>query len=207
MSKANRTHERGIAFCAAIAETANIGRACKAVGIGRTTAYDWRDADPDFAAMWDRAMTIGVTALEDEAKRRAFEGTEEPIIHQGQIQYEVREKLTKGGRPIIDRVTKQPKMEVVRNEDGSRKMATVRKYSDSLVPLLLKAHGGEKYRDNSKIEMAGSLDLRHLDNDELEDEIAKLQAQLATSALPEGGMPTESPAPGDDEPDDYVIPD
>lgn len=207
MSNSNRTHERGIAFCAALAETANIGRACKAVGIGRTTAYDWRDDDPEFAAMWDRAMTIGVTALEDEAKRRAFEGVEEPIIHQGQIQYEVREKLTRAGKPILDRVTKQPKLEAVRNEDGSRKMATVRKYSDSLVPLLLKAHGGDRYRDNSKIEMAGSLDLRHLDNDELEDEIAKLQAQLATNALPEDNTQPE-PAPlADGDQEDYVIPD
>lgn len=202
MTNSNRTVERAIAFCAALAETANIGRACTAIGMGRSTAYDWRDDDPEFASAWDRAMQIGVTALEDEAKRRAFEGVEEPIIHQGQIQYEVREKLNKAGKPIIDRTTKLPKMEVVRNKDGTRKMATVRKYSDNLVGILLKAHAPDKYRENSKVEMSGSLEFSNLSDSEIQEQIDQIQAQLATAAA----MPKPA-APAEPQEDDFNVPD
>ncbi len=77
------TPEKLTAFCAALAETCQVGKACRAVGISRQTAYGWRDDDPEFAAMWDRALKVGVTALEDEAHRRGFEGTDEPVFHQG----------------------------------------------------------------------------------------------------------------------------
>lgn len=77
------THEKLTAFCAALAETCNVGRACRAVGISRQTAYNWREADADFALAWDRAMKAGLLALEDEAHRRAFEGTDEPVFYKG----------------------------------------------------------------------------------------------------------------------------
>ena len=77
------TPEKLIAFCAALAETCNVGRACRAVGISRQTAYNWREADPDFALAWERAMKAGLLALEDEAHRRAFEGTDEPVFYKG----------------------------------------------------------------------------------------------------------------------------
>ena len=77
------TPEKLTAFCAALAETCNVGRACAAVGISRQTAYTWREADPDFALAWERAMKAGLLALEDEAHRRAFEGTDEPVFYKG----------------------------------------------------------------------------------------------------------------------------
>ena len=77
------TPEKLAAFCAALAETGIVARACKAVEISRQTAYRWREENPDFAEAWEKALEIGITALEDEAHRRAFEGVEEPIYHQG----------------------------------------------------------------------------------------------------------------------------
>lgn len=77
------TPEKLTAFCAALAETCNVGKACAAVGISRTTAYCWKEEDPEFAAAWERALKIGQTALEDEAHRRAFEGVDEPVFHRG----------------------------------------------------------------------------------------------------------------------------
>ena len=77
------TPEKKIAFCAALAATGIVRRACEAVDIGYTTAYHWRGEDEDFAAMWERAAKIGNEVLEDEARRRAFEGVEEPVFHQG----------------------------------------------------------------------------------------------------------------------------
>ena len=79
------TPEKLSAFCAALAETCNVGRACAAVDIARQTAYKWREDIPGFAAAWDRAMAVGVSALEDEAHRRAFEGVDKPIVHQGVV--------------------------------------------------------------------------------------------------------------------------
>lgn len=197
MSASNRTPERAVAFCAALAETANVGRACRAIGMGRTTAYDWREEDPEFAEKWDRAMRIGVTALEDEATRRAFEGVDDPVIHQGQFQYMLVPKLTRGGKPVMDRATGQPKMVPAFNEDGSRKVASVKKYSDSLAAMLLKAHAPDKYRDNSKVELGGSLEFSNLSNTELNEQIAQLEAQLATTTAA-GIIAPSAPAPSDD---------
>lgn len=78
------TPERLSAFLAALSETCNVGRACRAVDISRYTAYKWRKSDQEFAEAWDEAMRVGVIALEDEAHRRAMEGTEEPVFHSGQ---------------------------------------------------------------------------------------------------------------------------
>ena len=77
------TPERATAFCAALAETGIVGRACTAVGISRRAAYNWREDYPEFAVAWSKALKIGVSALEDEAHRRAFEGHLEPVFHQG----------------------------------------------------------------------------------------------------------------------------
>ena len=161
MSNSNRTRERAIAFCAALAETANVGRACAAIGIGRTTAYEWREADKEFAEMWDRAMKIGVTALEDEAKRRAFEGVDKPIIHKGQFTYEY-ERDDKGNlvfdehtQEIDDKpvVIKTPRLKL--DEQGRPKVATVKEYSDTLAVVLLKAHD-DKYREKTSMELTGA---------------------------------------------------
>jgi hypothetical protein len=161
MSNSNRTHERAIAFCAALAETANIGRACAAVGMGRTTAYEWREADAEFAELWDRAMKIGVTALEDEAKRRAFEGVDKPIVHKGQFTYEY-ERDEKGNlvfdehtEEIDDKevVIKTPRLKL--DDHGRPKIATVKEYSDTLAIVLLKAHD-DKYRDKTSMELTGA---------------------------------------------------
>ena len=77
------TPEKITAFCAALAETCNVGKACAAVGISRYTAYLWRKAMPEFAEAWGEAMKAGLLALEDEAHRRAFDGVDEPVFYKG----------------------------------------------------------------------------------------------------------------------------
>lgn len=80
--------------------------ACRAAGIGRTTAYEWKEADPDFAALWTEAEEIAADKLEREAWRRAVEGYDKPVTYQGEItgtykEYSDRmlEILLKGHRP------------------------------------------------------------------------------------------------------------
>jgi hypothetical protein len=101
-----RTPEKEVAFLAALAETCSVSHACRAVGIVRTTAYDWRREDPVFAAAWERAKAVGVAALEDEAVRRAHEGVDEPVFYQGRASGTVRKYsdtllifLLKGHKP------------------------------------------------------------------------------------------------------------
>ncbi len=135
-----RTPEKEIAFLAALAATCSVTRACGAASLGRRTVYEWREADPEFAARWDDAKRLGVEALEDEGIRRAAEGVNEPVFYQG------------------------------------AECGTVRKYSDTLLIFLLKAHNPEKYRENSKIELAGHLAVTNMTEDEIRAELAALAA-------------------------------
>lgn len=58
--------------------------AARAAGLGRSTAYLWRQSDPDFAAKWDEAVAEGIDLLEEEARRRAVDGVNKrPIYHRG----------------------------------------------------------------------------------------------------------------------------
>lgn len=66
-----------------LAECCQVGKACRALKISRSAAYQWRSEDEQFRAAWDRAMKVGLTALEDEAHRRAFDGTLKPIYQGG----------------------------------------------------------------------------------------------------------------------------
>lgn len=71
--------EAKAAFLKAMSEGKSITGSANAAGIGRRTAYDWREADPVFAEAWDDAIEAGTDLLEDEAHRRAFEGVDRPV--------------------------------------------------------------------------------------------------------------------------------
>lgn len=79
----NRTREKKEAFLTRLSETANVSRSCADNNLPRRTVYDWRDSDAGFKAAWDQALELGLDALEDEAKRRAFEGTDRPVFYEG----------------------------------------------------------------------------------------------------------------------------
>lgn len=167
------TPERLTAFCAVLAETCNVGKACAAIGVSRVTAYNWRNDMPDFAERWDQAMRIGVTSLEDEAHRRAFEGIDDPLTHQGQFTHLYRTKRDEDGKPVLDAQGNEIQ-EPVLDEQGNHKVAAVRKYSDTLAIFLLKAHNPDKYRENSKVELTGNLAVNNMTEEEIRAELAAL---------------------------------
>jgi len=74
-------------FLSALAQYGNVSRAALYAGIERSTAYDERHANPEFADDWEYALELGTSGLEDEAKRRAFEGVkkEKPIYVRGKL--------------------------------------------------------------------------------------------------------------------------
>lgn len=163
------TPEKLVAFCAALAETCNVSKACAAIGVSRYTAYQWRKNDPAFAAAWDDALKAALLGLEDEAHRRAFVGMDEPLSHQGQFTYlyardenghvifdeQIVERtvITKAGKSTETEVIRAPRL--LLDDNGQPRVATVKKYSDTLAIFLMKAHDPAKYRENSKIELGG----------------------------------------------------
>ena len=106
-NRTKRTPEKYEKFLATLQKTGgNISRACKAEGIARNTAYTWRDEDKDFAIRWDEALQAGLDELEQEARRRAFEGLQNAVFYKGEVVGYEREYsdtlmifLLKGGRP------------------------------------------------------------------------------------------------------------
>jgi hypothetical protein len=111
--RTSRTDRARKTFIATLAEFCNVSEAAREAGIGRTTAYEWREADPEFAAAWDAAEQVAADKLEREAWRRAVEGVDKPIYYQGDKidtckEYSDRmlEILLKGHRPekFVDRI-------------------------------------------------------------------------------------------------------
>ena len=63
----------------------SISGATKLLCVSRRWAQTLYSRDPVFAAAWRKAFAEGTAALEDEALRRAVEGTEQPIYYAGQL--------------------------------------------------------------------------------------------------------------------------
>jgi hypothetical protein len=61
---------RGV-FLSRLAETCNVSESARVAGISRSVAYEWRDADPEFAEAWLDAEEQATDALELEARKRA----------------------------------------------------------------------------------------------------------------------------------------
>ena len=70
-------------FLLALSSYPSVLKACETAEVSRATAYRWRDEDEKFAAEWDAAKDRGYDAVEDEAVRRAYEGTLKPVFQGG----------------------------------------------------------------------------------------------------------------------------
>ncbi len=117
------TPEKKLAFLTALTATCSVTRACQAIDISRTAAYEWRDEDPEFAAAWEVAKRRGAEALEDEAIRRGHEGFKEPVFYQGVATDTIRKYsdtllifTLKGAMP--EKYAERAKTEIT-NPDGS----------------------------------------------------------------------------------------
>jgi hypothetical protein len=111
MRKLKLTAARRQLFLKALSETGSVSTAVTVAGTSRTRVYELRKTEPAFARAWNEAEEIAVDRLEEEARRRAVEGVEEPLVSAGRL---VRDD---SGRPIM-----------------------VGRYSDNLLMALIKAH-------------------------------------------------------------------
>lgn len=78
------------AFLEALAAGFSATHASERAGRARARFYELRQADPDFARLWRDAEAAGTDRLEDEARRRALEGWDEPVYQQGVLVGSVR---------------------------------------------------------------------------------------------------------------------
>ena len=126
MAGARGTPKKQEAFIAALRQCGNVLDACTTSGVVRRTAYKWRTDDEVFAAAWEEALDEAADRMEQEAFRRAVEGTEKPVF--GSL-----------GRGM-----------------GSGEVGRVREYSDTLLIFLLKAARPEKFRERAEVQHGGS---------------------------------------------------
>lgn len=113
-------------FLAVIRMSGNISRACKAADISRTCAYRWRDSSEDFNTLWEEAHNAWIDGLESEVDRRAFDGTNKPVIYKG---------------------------ELVRDADGE--LIQIKEFSDGLARFRLGALRPDKYRERTETHHTG----------------------------------------------------
>lgn len=69
-------NEEKALFLRVLCEHGIVTYACRSIGRSRMTVYNHRKKDQEFSDMWDIACKLGIDALEDEAKRRAFAGSD-----------------------------------------------------------------------------------------------------------------------------------
>ncbi len=79
-NRTKRTPKKRAAFLKALDSGESVTKACNAAGIGRRTVYDWRSDDEKFAAEWEDAVETGTDVLEDEAVKRAKDGSDTLLI-------------------------------------------------------------------------------------------------------------------------------
>lgn len=129
------------AFLVALRDTANVRAACEAAKVTHPVVYTRRQKDPAFEQAWEVALQEATDLLETEARRRAYEGVDEPVIHQGQLQgYWV----DADGNAVAKDT---PKSKLI--------PLTVKRYSDNLLIFLLKAHRPEKFRERHDHTISG----------------------------------------------------
>jgi hypothetical protein len=132
------TPKKRAAFLAELARTGNVTLAAQEAKVHRTHVYQWRESDPDFAVAWDAALDQAADLLEEEARRRAYEGVP-------------RLKFNRG-KPIMVPVVGADGL-TVRDKDGNVEMVPYieHEYSDTLLIFLLKGIRPEKYRERSEV--------------------------------------------------------
>lgn len=142
------------AFLSAMTESGNVRLACEAAGIQRRTAYDLREADETFLADWEHAQEEAADLLEQEARRRAYEGLR-------------RVKFDRGKPIMVPAIGADGLM--VKDQSGNPEMVPYveHEYSDTLLIFLLKATNPEKYRERSDVRHSGHIDVSKLSDDEL----------------------------------------
>lgn len=154
-------------WLAIIRECGKRAIACTKIGVHRSTIEKHLKQDEGFRDAYEEAMQVFRESLVAEAVRRGVRGVDEPIYNRGHrvldIHPEDQERLAE-----LEEAGEKPRMVP----------ATVRRYSDSLLHALLKAHHPE-FADKQIVQTvdSGSSTLTDLD-DLTPEELEQLQTFL-----------------------------
>lgn len=133
------------AFLVALAECPVISTAARAADVNPTTVWLNCKKDPAFNEQVKAAMEQGVDRAEAEAFRRAVVGFEEPVIHQGRLQFLYQRVVNEEG---------QEEFKPVLDAQGQPVPLTIKKHSDALLAFYLK--GRRKTFATERTELTGA---------------------------------------------------
>jgi hypothetical protein len=86
-----RTAKKDEIFMAQLSQHGRSAQASRVAGYTRSRVYAWRKDDAAFAQAWDDALATYTERLEQEADRRAVEGTLKPVYYLGEKCGEIRQ--------------------------------------------------------------------------------------------------------------------
>ncbi len=72
-------------FLIMLAQIPNVTRVCNMVECNRASIYKTRKRNEQFKKLMDEALEEGYDLLEEEARRRAVDGVEEPVFYRGTV--------------------------------------------------------------------------------------------------------------------------
>lgn len=75
-NKPQTKEDKRATFLEALRNTCNVAHSARVAGISRKTAYEWKKAEPQFAAKVADAIQDGVSELERNAHERALSGSD-----------------------------------------------------------------------------------------------------------------------------------
>ena len=128
-------------FLEALATGLSVTGALTSSGLARSTAYALRENKDGFREAWDEAIEHGTDVLEDEARRRAKDGIEEPVF-QGGMQVGTKLKysdtlmmfLLNGRRP--EKYKQTQRVEMTGKDGGDLEITHIQGAKDELVGKL-----------------------------------------------------------------------
>jgi hypothetical protein len=132
------TPEKRGRFLALLRDGHTVKHAAAAIRLSRQALYVHRADEAGFKADWDAAVEEGTEALEQEARRRAVDGTLKPVYYQGAKVGTVREYsdtllifLLKGRKPAVYRDNVK---HTVGGEDGGPVPIVIRTITAKIPP-------------------------------------------------------------------------
>jgi hypothetical protein len=82
LERGGRTRQS--AFLEAFRDTGTLAGAARTAGVSRSSHYRWIRENPEYRAKFEEANEEAADALEQEARRRALDGVEEPVFYRGE---------------------------------------------------------------------------------------------------------------------------
>lgn len=99
-------------FISLLAETGNATQVCETLQVSRMTAYAWRHEFPEFKEAWDAAKALGMEGLEDIARHRARESSDNLLMF-----------LLRGGMPEKYRERRESITQMTHQGPGGQPLA------------------------------------------------------------------------------------